>query len=74
MKKHILYNKTFGKLTVLGEGKKDRQGNVTWHCLCACGEEKFIKGSSLVSGNAKSCGCLKIMDGFQITRLNKFFQ
>lgn len=29
-----------------------------WLCQCDCGELKVIKGSSLRSGNTRSCGCL----------------
>jgi len=29
-----------------------------WRCVCDCGGEKIIAGSSLRSGNTKSCGCL----------------
>ncbi|MCK5354032.1 MAG: hypothetical protein KAJ63_02865 [Methyloprofundus sp.] len=27
---------------------------------CACGEEKIIHGSAVISGNTKSCGCLSV--------------
>ncbi len=30
---------------------------VYWNCLCECGQSKIIEGSSMKSGNTKSCGC-----------------
>ncbi len=32
---------------------------VHWMCRCDCGNEVFIFRSSLISGNTKSCGCLR---------------
>lgn len=54
-----LTNKSFGKLNVLGYagrmviGKHKRS---SWFCLCECGNYVKIIGSSLKSGNNKSCG------------------
>jgi len=31
-----------------------------WLCRCDCGKEKIVIGSSLVSGESKSCGCLSV--------------
>lgn len=30
-----------------------------WACVCDCGNTTIVKGSSLVGGITKSCGCLK---------------
>ena len=50
---------TFGKLTVIScAGKLDGK-NYYWNCKCECGNEKAILGTSLRSGNTKSCGCGK---------------
>lgn len=31
--------------------------NSMWRCICECGAEKVIKGSLMISGLCKSCGC-----------------
>lgn len=57
----------FGKLHVI-ERAKDWIGanghrHIQWRCLCSCGNEVIIKGSSLVSGYNKSCGCSQYGNG-----------
>lgn len=48
----------FGRLQVLScAGKKNRE--YWWHCLCDCGKEVDIRGTSLRKGITKSCGCLR---------------
>jgi hypothetical protein len=47
----------FGRLLVLGFSRM-KNGSSSWECQCDCGEVVEKEGSSLVSGNAKSCGCL----------------
>lgn len=55
-----LIGKKFNKLTVIGESPPRGKKNLTrWLCKCDCGNTKTIDGRSLVSGNTKSCGCLK---------------
>lgn len=62
MKEHGILE---SKLTVLEEDKsyaklKDLKNCSTyWRCKCECGEEIIANRSSLMSGNTKSCGCLK---------------
>lgn len=57
--KVILTGKTFGKLTVIGEGKPYRTSGgricVTWDCRCECEKIVTIRGSALPE--YKSCGC-----------------
>lgn len=49
----------FGNLLVLSNaGKKDGKCYY-WHCLCDCGKEIDVIGTSLRNGNTKSCGCQK---------------
>ena len=49
----------FGKLVVL-EKVENMQKGAYWICQCDCGNiTKPISGSSLRSGNTRSCGCLK---------------
>ncbi len=52
-----LTGQRFGLLTVTGQGEKKGRRS-TWHCVCACGGEKDVKGHNLKSGNVRSCGCL----------------
>lgn len=54
-----LKGKRFGRLTVihLDNTKKKRQSY--WFCKCDCGAIKSIRRDCLLSGNTKSCGCLK---------------
>lgn len=47
----------FGRLSVLVKSGKNKSGNSTWLCRCECGNEKVILSSSLISGDATSCGC-----------------
>lgn len=49
--------KVYGRLTVLAHEPNQSNRNV-WLCRCSCGNEKCVKGSAVVSGNTKSCGCL----------------
>lgn len=51
--------KKFGRLTVLKRGPNTRAGKVAWECLCECGAHTIVDSSSLVSGNTRSCGCLR---------------
>lgn len=57
--------KRFGKLTAIERvgvhnAGKSRHGGLWW-CVCDCGREKIVPITQLLSGNAKSCGCLKSM-------------
>lgn len=52
-----LTGKTFGRWTVLYRDGTDKRGSVMWRCRCECGTEATVRGSSLTSGNSKSCGC-----------------
>lgn len=51
----------FGRLAVLGldviDSSRSRRKS-RWLCLCDCGEQKVVSGTSLVQGVTKSCGCL----------------
>ena len=52
-----LSGKRFGKLMVIERVGTDRNHRPTWKCICDCGTEKVIDGSSLRSGMTVSCGC-----------------
>lgn len=49
----------FGRLTVLDRAGQYADGAVKWRCLCDCGNESVVKGSSLTGAGTKSCGCLQ---------------
>lgn len=55
-----LIGQKFTKLTVI---KKDEisitKGEVSWECLCDCGNIIHVTTNHLTTGNTKSCGCLK---------------
>lgn len=57
-----LSGQKFGSLEVLDKFETRLSGKrkkAYWLCKCVCGEEKFIRGSSLVNGCTTSCGCQK---------------
>ena len=53
-----LTGERFGRLVVLNREGSNKWNKVTWLCHCDCGRYKVIVGTSLQSGNTKSCGCL----------------
>lgn len=58
-----LTGQKFGLLTVIKKVKNNKYGQPQWLCKCDCGNEKIILGSSLKSGNTKSCGCKQRLKG-----------
>lgn len=49
----------FNRLTVLEDGRRPNgPHSYQYRCRCDCGNEVFVKGAQLKSGNTKSCGCL----------------
>lgn len=55
--KNYLTGQKFGLLTVLKRAENDKNNRIQYLCKCECGNIKVIRGSSLTSGNTKSCGC-----------------
>lgn len=53
-----LVGKRYGRLVVI-EKADSLKGHARWRCKCDCGNECVVHGSSLRSGNTKSCGCYK---------------
>lgn len=50
----------FGMLTAIERtSKRTAHRNIVWRCLCDCGNEIEIGSNALVSGNTRSCGCLR---------------
>jgi hypothetical protein len=57
MKPTQMLGKRYGSLIVAARSDIKPHGKVHWLCKCDCGTEKVICGSSLRSGNTRSCGC-----------------
>lgn len=56
-----LTGQKFDRLQVLSKSsKRNAAGQVYWNCMCDCGNECVVCGSSLRSGHTKSCGCLSM--------------
>jgi hypothetical protein len=56
--------KRFGRLVVLERVPwLLRHNAVDWKCLCDCGTETIVRGTSLRQGDSKSCGCLVVKHG-----------
>ena len=54
----------FGRLTVIRQVKRREYlysgTNAHWLCRCDCGNDCVVASNSLVTGNTKSCGCLRV--------------
>lgn len=53
-----LLGQRFGLLVTL-ERASNRSKKTRWLCQCDCGNMTTVHTSSLLSGNTKSCGCLR---------------
>lgn len=56
-----MIGKRFHELTVLKKAGSNRQGSITWECLCDCGNTKVYSTDHLTRKTCpvKSCGCRK---------------
>lgn len=50
----------FGRLTAIERLNKKRGSSFMWRCRCDCGNEVEVSANSMLSGNTKSCGCLRV--------------
>lgn len=59
-KKIDLTGQRFGRLVVLRENGRAKDGQVLWLCKCSCprGTEVTVCGANLRNENTQSCGCL----------------
>lgn len=48
----------YGKLLVVEEAEKSKEGQIQWKCICDCGNETVVRGTLLRAGKTRSCGCL----------------
>ena len=55
-----LTGKKFNMLTVINRAGSTRAGNITWNCLCDCGNTKVYSSDHLTRKKfpVKSCGCI----------------
>ena len=69
-----LTDRQFDRLKVLyrtdTQYTKSGRPIIAYHCVCDCGQEIDVRGSNLVSGNTKSCGCLQ-REAMKIVGYNK---
>lgn len=59
--KEINLNEVYGDLTVIKESEKKRRSlaGKWYHCKCVCGKSADVSVYKLLSGEKKSCGCLR---------------
>ncbi len=53
-----LTGQKFGRWLAQYETGGRRYNDPVWHCMCDCGTERDVGGSSLRDGSSKSCGCI----------------
>lgn len=58
MRKLVITQNKFGKLTILKEVRSNKGLNL-WECKCDCGNIKTARASHIFNGYIKSCGCIK---------------
>ena len=58
-KQKVQKGQQYGRLTIVECQGKNSQRQIICKCVCECGEEKVLASSRLLSGNTKSCGCLR---------------
>lgn len=58
----------FGRLYVIAPAGRNAHREVTWECVCDCGNHVIVAGYSLRCGNTTSCGCWKseVLDSLKI--------
>lgn len=58
-----LTGQKFGRLTVIKRApNKPNDAHAYWLCHCDCGNEVVYRGTNLIQGRAKSCGCITKKD------------
>ena len=53
-----LAGQTVGRLLVLYECGRSKDGHVLWKCRCECGNECVVSSTKLKNQRTQSCGCL----------------
>lgn len=62
VKHEDMIGREFTRLKVMRDtGQRQSSGrHVVWECECQCGNTTFVTTCNLMSGNTKSCGCLRV--------------
>jgi hypothetical protein len=50
----------FDRLTAIKRTEEKRTGGYFWECVCDCGNTRLATVGALNSGQARSCGCLRV--------------
>ena len=67
-----LTGRRFDKLVALRQTEQRSSARyVMWECKCDCGNIVVVSSRALISGNTKSCGCLKVQTNSE--RLTKWY-
>ena len=53
-----LVGQRFGRLVVVERAQNNVCGHTFWKCLCDCGNETIVRGTTLTAGKTQSCGCI----------------
>lgn len=59
MKKIELVGQKFGRLEVVAEHSKRKNGQYAWECVCECGGTAVVSSYDLRKGHTQSCGCFQ---------------
>jgi hypothetical protein len=54
-----LTGRRFGRLVIVGRAYTVDSNVTRWRCRCDCGNSSVVSYINLVSGNTRSCGCLR---------------
>ena len=65
-----LTGEKFGHLTVIKRAP-NKGKEVAWECKCDCGNSVIVRAYSLLSGNTKSCGCVRRNCAINLGKSNK---
>jgi hypothetical protein len=58
----------YGKLFVIEEAGRSKEGKVLWKCQCDCGNIKITLGKSLRAGLCQSCGCVRSQGEMKVAK------
>lgn len=54
-----LTDKYFGYIHVLSKTNTSKNGGIIWKCQCKCGNIIYLSTNKIISGDTKSCGCIR---------------
>lgn len=70
---YSIIGKRFGKLVVVDFDHMGGHGSSYWLCECDCGGNAVVNRKCLISGNTRSCGCLRPLN-YDTELLGKKFE